>query len=103
MIHWLPVEGYFNQRFIASHQIRLLKVRKTDMKNHKPDATHQVTADVAADVPVVVLKTGSESTCNLFLTELLKQTGKVIEPFAKFGPEKKAPTESSTHSNTGAT
>lgn len=93
MIHWLPIEGYFNQRFIASHQIRLLQVKKCEGKNHKPDATHQVRADIATDVPVAVLKTGSEQTCNLFLTELLKQTGKVVEPFAKFGPEKKAPTE----------
>jgi len=96
MIHWLPIEGYFNQRFIASHQIRLLQVHKVAGKALKPDATHDVRADVGQDVPIAVLKTGSESTCRLFLSELLKQTGKVIEPFAKFGPEKKSPTESST-------
>ncbi len=95
MIHWLPVEGYFGQRYIASHQIVLLKVKRSEGRNHKPDTTHQVTADIGVG-GVVTLKTGSESTCNLFLTELLKQTGKIIEPFAKFGPDQKAPTESTT-------
>jgi hypothetical protein len=87
-INWIPVEGYSNKKFVSAHSIATLTVELNGTKNEK--SNHSVKADVAGRTPYILF-TGSMCECELFMLELIKQTGSTLEPLRKFDPRTAVP------------
>lgn len=93
-INWLPVEGYNNTKFVSAHSIATLTVELNgESKDEK--SNHSVKADVAGRTPYKLF-TGSKCECELFMLELVKQTGTTLEPLRKFESKKVKPLTAGT-------